>query len=358
MCLYIACGASGTTAVKYGTMRENILSLQCVLPDGTIAKCGTKALKSSAGYDLVSLMTGSEGTLGIITHVTVKLHPIPNHITSAVCTFDSLYDAAEAVAMMRMCSISVERCEILDASSVQAFLKYTTSNKNINSNSNGNNNVNDNNYNDNTKRSSKATNMEIKPTLFLEFTGPSKIAVQEQVHMTEGICTDLNGSNFQFTADEKERNSLWEARHQLYYASFALRNGGAKSAIVTDACVPLSSFAKVITETVDDVARYGVIGPCFGHAGDGNFHCILPMLESDTDEYVEKLHLVNDNLIKRTIGVGGTCTGEHGVGYGKIKYLKQQYGEGGVHMMELVKRGLDPNNIMNPGKVVIIEKDV
>ena len=330
-----ACGASGTTAVKYGTMRENILALQCILPDGTIAQCGTKALKSSAGYDLVSLMTGSEGTLGVITHVTVKLHPIPDNVTAAVCTFDTIHDAAEAVAMMRMCAISVERCEILDESSISAFLNYT------------------NNTGSTTNTNDKHKTMEIKPTLFLEFSGPSQVAVQEQVKMTESICFDLNGSDFKFTGDEEERKSLWEARHKLYYASIALRPG-ATNAIVTDACVPLSSFADLITETVEDVKNAGVVGPCFGHAGDGNFHCILPMLDSDSEEYIEKLHQVNHNLIQRTMKVGGTCTGEHGVGYGKIKYLKEQYGEGGVEMMKQIKKGLDPNNIMNPGKVVIV----
>jgi D-lactate dehydrogenase (cytochrome) len=323
-------------------MRENVLSLECVLPDGTIAKCGTRALKSSAGYDLVSLMTGSEGTLGIITHITVKLHPVPDNVTAAVCTFDNLHDAAEAVAMMHMCAISVERCEILDESSVSAFLKYRNhSDSSLSSLSASND------------RATSNNKMQIKPTLFLEFAGPSQVAVQEQVNMTEDICSDFNGSNFKFTGDEDERRSLWEARHKLYYASFALRPG-AKSAIVTDACVPLSKFADVLTETVEDVKRNGVVGPCFGHAGDGNFHCILPMLDDDSDEYVEKLHQVNNNLIKRAIEVGGTCTGEHGVGYGKIKYLKEQYGKGGVEMMRQIKKGLDPNNIMNPSKVVVL----
>mmetsp|Transcript_24190 Transcript_24190/g.27621 ORF Transcript_24190/g.27621 Transcript_24190/m.27621 type:complete len:196 (+) Transcript_24190:2-589(+) len=195
--------------------------------------------------------------------------------------------------------------------------------------------------------------MDIKPTLFLEFTGPSQVSVQEQVDMTESICSDLNGSNFRFTTDENERKSLWAARHKLYYASLALRPG-AKGAILTDACVPLSCFADLITKTVEDVKRLGVIGPCFGHAGDGNFHCILPILDDDPVEYIDKLHQVNDNLIRKTIDVGGTCTGEHGVGYGKIKYLKQQYGGGGVKMMEMIKKGLDLNNIMNPGKIVVV----
>lgn len=281
-------------------------------------------------------MTGSEGTLGVITEITVKLHPIPDqtNTVAAVCTFDNLYDAADAVANMRMCAVDVQRCELLDGKSVEAFIKYTTGKNNNNNSSN---------------------KMEIKPTLFLEFTGPSQIAVGEQVKLTESICISSNGSNFQFTSDENERQSLWAARHQLYYASIALRSG-ADSAIVTDACVPLSAFAKVLTDTVKDVEEQGVVGPCFGHAGDGNFHCILPIVDGDSEEYLQKLHLVNDNLIRRTIEAGGTCTGEHGVGYGKIKYLEKQYGKGAVEMMTMIKRGLDPNNIMNPNKVVIVNK--
>lgn len=331
----VACGASGTTAVKYGTMRENILGLECVLPDGTIATCGTNALKSSAGYDITSLMTGSEGTLGIITRITVKLHPIPEYVMAAVCTFDTVHQAAEAVTTMRMCSVPVERCELLDESSVAAFRKYA--------------------YTSSLGQEQNQWQSDgDKPTLFLEFTGSSEVVLHEQVALTESICVgDSGGSNFQFKKDEEERRALWAARHKLYYASLALRPG-ATNALLTDACVPLSKFADLITDTVKDVQNMDVIGPCFGHAGDGNFHCILPLLEDDSEDYKARVHLVNDNLIRRTIEAGGTCTGEHGIGYGKIKYLTQQYGEGGVRMMKLVKKGLDPNNIMNPGKVVIL----
>jgi len=332
----VACGASGTTAVKYGTMRENILGLECVLPDGTIASCGTKgALKSSAGYDLTSLMTGSEGTLGVITNITVKLHPIPEHVMAAVCTFDTLHKAAEAVATMRMCSIPVERCELLDESSVAAFNQYANSGKI--SHMDG---------------ESESSSPVPKPSLFLEFAGSSQAAVREQVELTESICVDdFGASNFQYKQDEEERNALWVARHKLYYASLALRPG-ATNAVLTDACVPLSKFADLITATVKDVEAMGVVGPCFGHAGDGNFHCILPLIDGDSEDYIARVNIVNDNLIRRTIEAGGTCTGEHGIGYGKIKYLQQQYGDGGVRMMEIVKRGIDRNNIMNPGKVV------
>jgi len=333
----VATGASGTTAVRYGTMRENILQLECVLADGTIVEqIGTKALKSSAGYDLLGLMCGSEGTLGVITSVTVKLHPIPEHVVAAVCVFDSLADAANTVAMLKFCEIPMVRCELLDATSVAAFNNDVTTKSSSSSST------------------QQPTKMDEKPTLFLEFQASSEAALEEQIERTEEICTseDFNGSDFRFTSGEEERKALWAARHNLYYASINLRKG-ATTAFLTDACVPLSKFAQVIDETVRDVREEGVVGPCFGHAGDGNFHCILPISETEeTDEYMAMVFRVHENIIRRTLRAGGTCTGEHGVGYGKIKYLADQYGPGAVHMMELVKESLDPNNILNPGKVV------
>jgi D-lactate dehydrogenase (cytochrome) len=326
-----ATGASGTTAIRYGTMRENLLQVECVLPDGTFARAGTRALKSSAGYDLVSLLCGSEGTLGVITSVTVKLHPIPEHVVAAICVFESLGDAAQTVAALKLCDIPVLRCELLDATSVAAFNAMNSSSGN--------------------DPPSKYMNMEVKPTLFLEFQSSSSKSLQEQIQMTESISKDFGGSNFQFTSGEEDRKALWAARHNLYYASINLRPG-ATNAVLTDACVPLSKFASVLEATARDVEELGVVGPCFGHAGDGNFHCILPILDDDSDDYLSKVHQVNDNLIRRTLEVGGTCTGEHGVGYGKIKYLKKQYGPGAVHMMGMIKRAMDPNSIMNPGKVV------
>jgi D-lactate dehydrogenase (cytochrome) len=323
----VATGASGTTAVRYGTMRENILEVECVLPDehATIVHAGTRALKNSAGYDLLSLLCGSEGTLGVITSVTVKLHPIPEHVVAAVCAFDSLKEAAQAVAALKLCEVPLVRCELLDATSVAAFNAY---------------------------QKDGLDHMEVKPTLFLEFQGATEESIQGQVKMTESICTeDYGGSDFNFTSGEEERKALWSARHNLYYASLNLRPG-SKDAILTDACVPLSKFAELIEATARDVEEKGVVGPCFGHAADGNFHCILPVLEDDSEEYKQKLHEVNSNLIRRTLEVGGTCTGEHGVGYGKIKYLERQYGPGAVQMMKSIKTAIDKCNIMNPGKVV------
>lgn len=318
--------ASGTTAVQYGTMRENTLAVEAVLPDedATLVKAGTRALKNSAGYDLVSLLCGSEGTLGVVTSLTVKLVPIPQHVVAATCVFDSLHEAAEAVATLKLSHIPVSRCELLDATSVSVFNAYNKT----------------------------RPAMEEKPTLFLEFQGSSDIGLQELVTSTQSICVqDFGGSSFQFASDEDERRSLWEARHSLYHACIVSREG-ATSAIVTDACVPLSKFADVIDETVRDVNDIGVVGPCFGHAGDGNLHCILPVRPDDSDEYRQKLELVNDRLIKRTLAAGGTCTGEHGVGYGKIPYLERQYGAGAVHLMKILKKVVDPKNIMNPGKVI------
>ena len=334
-----ACGASGTAAVKYGTMRENVLGMEVVLPDGTAAKCGTDAIKSSAGYDLTSLMIGSEGTLGVITEVTVRLHPVPNHIVAAVCSFGGLHGAAEAVAAMRMCGVDLERCELLDGASIGAFNAWRSGRGGDSEFLDG----------------GTGSTMEEKPTLFLEFTGPSQAAVDEHVAMARSICADdcYGGSEFKFTDTEEERKRLWSARHSLYYATLALRPG-ASGAVVTDACTPLSKFADLITATAEDVKKYNVVGPCFGHAGDGNFHCILPLLESDPQDYIDRVHKVNENLIEKTIAVGGTCTGEHGVGYGKIKYLWKQYGKGGVEFMRLIKRGVDPRNIMNPEKVVYV----
>jgi D-lactate dehydrogenase (cytochrome) len=323
-----ATGASGTTAIRYGTMRENLLQVECVLPDGTFVRTGTKALKSSAGFDLLGLLCGSEGTLGVITSVTVKLHPIPEHVIAAVCVFDTLVDAANTVATLKFCEIPVVRCELLDATSVAAF-----------------NAMND--------GSSQHQQMEVKATLFFEFQASSEESLQEQVRLTESITKDFGGSNFQFTAGEEERKALWAARHNLYYASINLRKG-ASDAVLTDACVPLSKFAQIIAATVNDVERLGVVGPCFGHAGDGNFHCILPIMDDDSEEYVSNVHKVNDNLIQRTLQAGGTCTGEHGVGYGKMKYLERQYGPGAIRMMEAIKKSIDPHGIMNPGKVIKI----
>lgn len=325
----VSTGASGTASVKYGSMRDNILELECVIADeqATTVRAGTRALKNSAGYDLLSLLCGAEGTLGVITSITVKLHPVPEHVVAAICQFQTLYDAAAAISSIMRRGIPLSRGELLDEISVAAFNAYNHT---------------------------KAMPMDEKPTLFLEFQGFSDPSLQEIVTETQTICEEeFGGSSFAFAANQQERKALWTARHSLYYATMALR-AGATGAIVTDCCVPLSKFAYLIDETSKDVREQGVVGPCFGHAADGNLHCILPTREIEDDDYMAKLHKVNENLVSRTLALGGTCTGEHGVGYGKIKYLERQYGAGAVQMMKAIKQALDPKNIMNPGKVVIV----
>lgn len=324
-----ATGASGTSAVHYGTMRENLLAVEAVLADGTIVNAGTKALKNSAGYDLLGLWCGSEGTLGVITNVTVKLHPIPNHLVAAACAFNTLQQAAAAVAALKLQGISgMTRCELLDTSSVVAFNKYNKSSSNA------------------------VEEMDEQPTLIFEVQGNSPSGLQEELARIEELCVeDFGGFQFEARTDPEERSALWAARHELYYASLKLRPQ-ATTAILTDACVPLSKFAAVIEATARDVEQQSVVGPIFGHAGDGNFHCILPICESEDESYLERAHAVNDRLIQRTLDAGGTCTGEHGVGYGKAHYLEKQYGTGAVGMMDLIKKALDPNGIMNPGKVL------
>lgn len=342
----VACGASGTAAVKYGTMRENVLSLTAVLPptkifpsrdnalDDTtksgLVKCGTTAFKSSAGYNLTSLLTGSEGTLGIITEAKVKIHPIPNNVIAAVCAFDDLHAAAEAVTMIRMLGIPVSRIELLDDVSVMAF------NKSLKSGAN------------------KLDQMEVKPTLFLEFCSHSESSAKADLAAAQSVCIEnFNATNFRSASDEATRSALWAARHRLYYSSIALKKGAtSKSTLVTDACVPFSRLADLLVATARDVKELGVIGPCFGHAGDGNFHCIMPMSDNDSQEYKDAVFQVNENLIERVVSVGGTCTGEHGVGYGKKKYLGKMYGEQGINFMRNIKKSIDPWNIMNPGKIV------
>jgi len=373
----VATGASGTTSVKYGTIRDNILDVSCVLPDGTVIdNVGTKASKSSAGYDLLGLMCGSEGTLGVITSVTVKLHPVPNHIVAAVCVFPTLSEAIQSVAMLKYYDVGLVRCELLDAVSVAAF---NAANTNTSTSQSSRNTTNDDDLSTPTDDTTIQRTMEEKPTLFLELSASSERTLQDHIKTTQSICVDeYNGRNFRCTSKEEDRKALWKARHELYYSSIQYREG-ATTAIVTDVCVPISKLAHIMEETVQDVQRYNVVGPCFGHVGDGNFHCILPIKEHDKlvvridtededddtanetmkerieeQEYRKRIDRVHENLIQRALEVDGTCTGEHGVGYGKIKYLSQQYGPNTVDMMKRIKIALDPNNIMNPGKVVIV----
>ena len=278
-----ACGASGTTSVRYGTMRENVLGLTAVLADGTVLETGSRARKSSAGYDVTKLFLGSEGTLGVITEVALRLHPVPMCVEAATARFDSLEEAADAVQALLLHGVSVARCELLDATAIDAFNALSKRNE------------------------------ESCPSLFLEFNGPTSEAVAAHTELALELCADCGGRDIRRSQDETERDELWKARHELYYASCALKTNGR--AIVTDACVPVSQLPGLIQATSRDVKENNVVGPCFGHAGDGNFHCILVYNDDDDEDYLERLKQVNANLIERTLAAGGTCTGgERGVG--------------------------------------------
>ena len=321
-----ACGASGTAAVKYGTMRENVLSTTCVLASGEVIRTGGRARKSSAGYDLTRLLVGSEGTLGVIVELGLRLHAVPTAAMAATCHFDSVRAAADAVVAMLQLGLPLARCELLDATTMRAFNAY------------------------NAPRALVAPLPE-RPSLFLEFHGLSDAAVEEQAALAREACVDgFGGAGFASARDDDERRKLWAARHATYYAALALRPDAR--GFVTDACVPITRLAEVMDATAADVAASGVIGPIFGHAGDGNFHCILNVRDDDPPAYLAAVHAVNDRLVRRTLAAGGTCTGEHGVGVGKRKYLEQQHGAGAVAAMRAVKLALDPHNLMNPGKVV------
>uniref|UniRef100_A0A7S1BM94 D-lactate dehydrogenase (cytochrome) n=1 Tax=Corethron hystrix TaxID=216773 RepID=A0A7S1BM94_9STRA len=327
----VACGASGTSAVKYGTIRDNVLACTIVLADGSIVNVGTRSLKNSAGFDLRGLICGSEGTLGVIVSLTVRLHPLPGCTTAVVADFECLRGAANAVGeVVAGCPGALARCELLDEMSVQAFNQYISSRDNA----------------------TVEDALQERPHLFLEFEGPTDDVVTAYVKVATEILNDHGCMTLKTASGEKERRDLWSARHSLYYAALALRGGDA-AGFVTDACVPLGSLPDLIEATTEDVKRLGVVGPCFGHAGDGNFHCILPILEGDSEKYRAAVNEVNDNLIRRTMRAGGSCTGEHGVGVGKVKYLEWQYGAGACEMMKAIKMAVDPKNIMNPGKIVM-----
>lgn len=318
----LATAASGTTAVRYGTMRRAVAACTAVLADGTVVHTGRTSPKNAAGYDVTNLLVGSEGTLGIVTELTLRLQPVLEYRTNVVVVFSEggVGDAAQLAADLQMVEVSgVLRCELLDGASVAAFNQYAASEE----------------------------QRPEQPTVFLELQSFSDVALEEQVKMTRELCAETAVS-FETGPDPK----LWEARHKLYYAAIAARPK-ASGAIVTDACVPLSQFAAVLEATVADVKESQVVGPCFGHAGDGNLHCILPVCDDDEETgYAERLRGVQDRLMERTLAAGGSVSGEHGVGSGKRKYMEKQYGPGALHMMRLVKQAMDPYNILNPGKVI------
>ncbi len=308
--------ASGTNAVRYGTMREVVLSVTAVMADGQIVRTARRAKKSSAGYDLTRLLVGSEGTLGIMTEITLKLFGIPEVIAAGICAFETLEGACNATIMAIQVGIPVARIELLDEVMVRASNVY-----------------------------SKLTLKET-PTLFLEFHG-SEASVKEQSDMFREIADDCGGSNFDWATRPEDRTKLWTARHDAYWAVVQMAPG--KQGIATDVCVPISRLAECVTETKVDIDASGLIGPIVGHVGDGNFHASL-MVDPDDEEEMRKANGILDRLVERALAMDGTCTGEHGIGQGKIKYLVDEHGPG-VEIMKTIKTALDPGNILNPGKI-------
>ena len=310
--------ASGTNAVRYGTMRENVLGLTVVTSDGRIVHTGGRARKSAAGYDLTHLFVGSEGTLGVITEIQLRLYGIPEAISAAVCQYPDLKSAVGTVIQAMQMGIPVARIEILDALQMQACIQY-----------------------------SKLEGYEVKPTLLFEFHGTGN-GVREQAELMQQISDDHGGSAFQWATKPEDRTRLWKARHNAYYAALALSPG--KQAYSTDACVPISRLADCLLETREDLDREGVIAPIVGHVGDGNFHVLVLFDPASADERA-KADEIAKRVSMRAIAMGGTCTGEHGVGIHKLEALVAEHGEA-VELMKLIKRAFDPLDIMNPGKTV------
>ena len=312
-----ATGASGTTTVRYGTIRENVLGLTCVLADGRIVRTGGRARKSSAGYDLTKLMLGSEGTLGIITEVQLRLYPLPEAISAAVCAFQSIEACVQAVIEILQSGIPVARCELLDEASMLAVNGYA-----------------------------KLSYAPV-PTLFLEFHG-SPAGVAEQAERAGEIALEHGGGSFQWTSEREKREKLWHARHHAFYAIKALRPGSY--GWVSDVCVPISRLAECIAVTGRDIAEAGLVAPILGHVGDGHFHAIFLVDPADSEE-MGRAKAVNQRMIDQSLAMGGTCTGEHGIGIGKQEALLDQHGEG-VSVMRTLKDALDPDGILNPGKIL------
>ena len=311
-----ATNASGTNAVRYGTMKDNVISLKVVMPNGEIVKTANKAKKSAAGYDLTRLIVGSEGTLGIITEITLKLYGIPEVIAGGRVTFPSIKDATEAVIMVIQSGIPVARIELLDEEQVKACNAYSK------------------------------LDLPEEPLLLLEFHG-SEASVKEQSELFSEIATDFGGNNFEWTSNNEQRNKLWKARHDAYYATKSSKPGSEY--IATDVCVPISRLSECILETQKDLKKYSLYGHIVGHVGDGNFHVQLMVNPKDKKE-INVLNTFLDRLSSRAINMDGTCTGEHGIGQGKKQYLIDELGSS-VNFMKRIKSTLDPNNIMNPGKV-------
>jgi D-lactate dehydrogenase (cytochrome) len=309
--------ASGTNAVRYGTMREAVLALTVVTPQGEVITTSRRARKSAAGYDLTRLYVGSEGTLGIITEVTLRLHPIPETISSAVCGFDTLQGAVDTVVQSIQLGVPLARVELLDDMQIRAVNLW-----------------------------SKMDLPEVT-TLFFEFHG-SAAGVAEQIATVSELAQANGGGNFQWASTAEERSKLWKARHEAYYAAVNLRPGAIGWA--TDVCVPISRLPECITETKADLENASLPATILGHVGDGNFHVIFSIDPSSPAE-MDEVEAINARLIQRALAMDGTCTGEHGIGIGKQRWLVEELGDGAVEVMRMVKRAMDPLDLFNPGKI-------
>ncbi|KAE8295823.1 putative D-lactate dehydrogenase, mitochondrial [Larimichthys crocea] len=325
LCGMAATSASGTNAVRYGTMRENVLNLEVVLADGTIvhtAGKGRRPRKTSAGYNLTNLFVGSEGTLGIITKTTLRLYGIPESMVSAICSFPSVQAAVDSTVQILQSGVPIARIEFLDDVMIDACNRFSS------------------------------LSYPVTPTLFLEFHG-SERSLEEQVNTAEDITQSNGGSDFQWARDPETRNKLWKARHDAWYAAQALRPGC--KAYSTDVCVPLSQLPQIIVETKEDLMENRLTGPIAGHVGDGNFHCLM-VVDPDDPEELHRVHLFTERLARRALAMDGTCTGEHGVGLGKRALLCEELGHTSIQVMQGLKDALDPKNLMNPEKVLQLRR--
>ena len=309
--------ASGTNSVRYGTIRDNILAMEVITPDGTILELGSRARKSASGYDLKNLFIGAEGSLGIITKLTVKLHGVPESISAARCAFDDIHAAVQAVILAIQSGIPMARIELLDEVQMRGVNVYNTD-----------------------------FNAPEKPHLFLEFHG-SETAIAEQVELFQHIAEECGGSEFAWANSTETRNKLWSARHNAYYAAKALKPNAAT--LVTDCCVPISALAETIKAAKTLVEDAGLIAPLVGHVGDGNFHLLVLLAPDDEKEWARAKTLAA-SLNQLALDAGGTISGEHGIGSGKIKYMESEHGDA-YHLMRQIKTTIDPNGIMNPGKI-------
>lgn len=312
--------ASGTNAVRYGTIRENVLGLEVVLADGRVIQTGGRTRKAANGYDLTRLFIGSEGTLGVITRIRLRLHGIPEATSAAVCQFPDLASAVNTVIATMQLGVPVARIELLDEVQMAACIAY-----------------------------SKLEGLAPVPTLFLEFHG-TEAGVAEQAESVEALALDHGGSGFAWARDAEERNRLWKARHDAYWAGIAWRPG--KKGITTDVCVPISRLAEALLGAKADIEASGFEAPIVGHVGDGNFHTIILVEEGNAEE-MERAWALDRQIVRRALALGGTCSGEHGVGLGKREFLREEHGEAALDVMRALKASMDPKGILNPGKLFL-----